>query len=127
MNQQEAFQLLSLASARDGRPVDAATALVWADDLERVAYHEAVDAVKLHFRESTEWLRPAHVIANVRRVREAVDRDARIGRQLEARREDESWALRGSNRVRVWRAMLDSPYESERTKAWIRKQLGVES
>jgi hypothetical protein len=83
MDLREAFQLLTLASARDGRTVDREVAAVWAKDLERVEIGEAVEAATLHYRESTAWLMPNHVIANVRRVREARDRAGRIRRQLE--------------------------------------------
>jgi hypothetical protein len=83
MDLREAFQLLTLASARDGRTVDREVAAVWAKDLERVEIGEAVEAATLHYRESTAWLMPNHVIANVRRVRETRDRAARIRRQLE--------------------------------------------
>lgn len=69
MNEPEAFQLLTLASVRDGRQVTKAHAQVWADDLRDVHYDEAVDAARLHYRESTDWMMPAHVRTNVRRVR----------------------------------------------------------
>jgi len=77
MNEREAFELLTLASARDGRKVSGSVAKVWADDLARIDLNVAVKAVKLHFQESDAWLKPAHVIANAKRVREAVEREAR--------------------------------------------------
>ena len=66
MDTREAFQLLTLASARDGRTVDAAVASVWADDLIGVSLADAVEAARDHYRESTAWLMPAHVIERVR-------------------------------------------------------------
>lgn len=66
METREAFQLLTLASARDGRTVDAAVAAVWADDLAGVSLAEAAEAAKRHYRESSAWLMPAHVIEHVR-------------------------------------------------------------
>lgn len=69
MEAREAFQLLTLASARDGRTVDAAVAQVWADDLEGISLQEALVAVREHYRESDKWLMPAHVIQRVREVR----------------------------------------------------------
>lgn len=83
MNEREAFQLLTLASARDGRKVSQSVAKVWARDLERVDFDVAVEAATLHYRESSDWLMPAHVIRNARRVREAWDRAERVRRQLE--------------------------------------------
>lgn len=77
MNEPEAFKLLTLASARDGRKVSQAVARVWADDLVGVDLGEAVEAVRLHYTESSDWLMPSHVIKGVRRVREAHDRQRR--------------------------------------------------
>lgn len=72
MNEPEAFKLLTLASARDGRTVTPAVAKVWADDLSWVSFVDAVAAARLHYRESDKWLMPAHVIRNVRRGREVL-------------------------------------------------------
>jgi hypothetical protein len=83
MDLREAFQLLTLASARDGRTVDQAVAAVWAKDLERVNLDVAVEAATLHYRESSDWLMPVHVIRNARRVLEGRERVARLRRQLE--------------------------------------------
>lgn len=130
MNQQETYQVLSLASARDGRAVDAPTAAVWADDLADVSYEEALEGVRMHFRQSTEYLKPAHVIANVKLIR---DRAARAHRVSEAQKELGGWTIPDevlpggmTRRERVWRRMLDDPNETERTKAFIRKSLGIE-
>jgi hypothetical protein len=82
MDLREAFQLLTLASARDGRTVDREVASVWADDLKHVALVDAVEAATMHYRESTAWMMPNHVIANVKRIRERHDREDRIQRQL---------------------------------------------
>jgi hypothetical protein len=83
MNEPEAFQLLTLASARDGRKVSPSVAKVWAGDLARVDLDVAVEAATLHYQESSDWLMPSHVIRNAKRVLEARDRVARIRRQLE--------------------------------------------
>lgn len=71
MEEREAFQLLTLASARDGRTVSQAVARVWASDLERVSLDDAVAAIQTHYRESTDWLLPAHIVRNVARLRES--------------------------------------------------------
>jgi hypothetical protein len=83
MNEPEAFQLLTLASARDGRKVSPSVAKVWAGDLARVDLDVAVEAATIHYRESSEWLMPSHVIRNARRVLEGRERAARLRRQLE--------------------------------------------
>ena len=69
MEEKEAFQLLTLASARDGRTVSQAVARVWAGDLESIALGDAIEAAQTHYRESTDWLLPAHVIRGVKRLR----------------------------------------------------------
>lgn len=66
MNVQEAFKLLTLASARDGRTVDLAVATVWADDLADVSLMDAVQAAKDHYRDTDKWLMPVHVLDWVR-------------------------------------------------------------
>lgn len=81
MDEREAFQLLTLASARDNRTVSQSVAMVWAADLERVALVDAVDALTLHYREQPGvWLQPGHVIAGARRVRVARERVERLAR-----------------------------------------------
>lgn len=70
MDEREAFQLLTLASARDGRTVSQAVARVWASDLDRVSLEDAVGAAQVHYRESTDWMLPAHIVRNVKRAHE---------------------------------------------------------
>jgi hypothetical protein len=48
-----------------------------------VYLEDAVEALTMHYRESTDWAMPGHIIANVRRVREGRARDARVRRALE--------------------------------------------
>lgn len=83
LNTQEAWQLLTLASARDGRTVDKPTAAVWANDLAWVRLDDAVHAATEHYRQSTAWLMPAHVIQGARRIKEHRERLDR-GRQQQA-------------------------------------------
>jgi len=90
MNEPEAFKLLTLASARDGRTVTQAVAKVWADDLAWVNLADAVEALTMHYRESTDWAMPGHVIANVRRVKDRQARDERIRVALEPLKPQES-------------------------------------
>ena len=78
MIESEAFQLLTLASARDGRTVTQAVARVWADDLAHIDVFDAVDAARMHYRESDQWLMPAHIIKNVRRVKDERARERRV-------------------------------------------------
>lgn len=84
MEEREAFQLLTLASARDNRTVSQSVAAVWASDLEDVVLEDAVAALTLHYRERPDvWLQPGHVIAGARRVREVARREANKVRAIE--------------------------------------------
>lgn len=69
MNTKEAFQLLTLASARDGRTVDVEVASVWADDLSDIGLNDAVEVAREHYRQSDDWLMPRHIIAGVKRAK----------------------------------------------------------
>lgn len=69
MNEPEAFQLLTFASARDGRTVSASVAAIWADDLFDVTLGDALDAAREHYRQSDKWLMPSHVLQAVKRRR----------------------------------------------------------
>lgn len=71
MNEPEAFQLLTLASARDGRTVSQSVAAVWAADLWDVSFEDGDAALRMHFRESPgTYLAPGHIIAQVKRARQ---------------------------------------------------------
>lgn len=82
MDEREAFQLLTLASARDNRTVSQSVAKVWAADLDRIPLPIAIEALTLHYREQPDkWLQPGHVVAGARRVRERHEREQRIAGQ----------------------------------------------
>ena len=82
MNEPEAFQLLTLASARDNRTVSQSVAKVWALDLRNVTLADAAEALTLHYRERPDvWLQPGHVVAGARRVRDRREREQRISGQ----------------------------------------------
>lgn len=84
MEEHEAFQLLTLASARDNRTVSQAVAKVWAGDLHDVPLVAAVEALTVHYRERPDtWLLPGHVIAGVRKLQAERRRNNRIESQLQ--------------------------------------------
>lgn len=70
MNHDEMVDLLSLISARDNRTVGRATVLAWLEDLDGIDFRDARRAVTQHYRESTDWLMPAHIRDHVRAIRE---------------------------------------------------------
>jgi hypothetical protein len=89
MNEPEAFQLLTLASARDNRTVSQSVAKVWALDLRSIALADAIQALTLHYQERPDvWLQPGHVIVGARRVKDRRERDVRISgaRAIEPKR-----------------------------------------
>jgi hypothetical protein len=57
----QAAKLLALASAIDQRTVGEADAVAWADLLDGLDFDRCVEAVRRHYRESTDRLMPAHV------------------------------------------------------------------
>lgn len=70
MNIQEAGAVLAKAAGYDNRSVGEANILAWHEALADLDVHDALDAVALHHRESTEWCMPAHVRQLAKRIRE---------------------------------------------------------
>lgn len=70
MNKQECAKVLAKIQLGDNRQVDALTLDEWFDTIGHLEFADAIEAVTMHRQESTDWLMPAHVIKNVRRVRE---------------------------------------------------------
>lgn len=70
MNNREMSQLLSYIAELDGRQITPTTVQVWNDVLgDDYSLAEMREAVRQHFTESTEFLKPGHLVAQVRRVR----------------------------------------------------------
>ena len=68
MNIQQTNQLLIRIQVIDNRQIGDSTVLAWHELVEDLDYATAVEAVKLHQRESTVYLTPAHVRAGVERI-----------------------------------------------------------
>jgi hypothetical protein len=68
MNIQETTAFLVHVQAIDNRKVEEATVLAWHELVGDLDYGMSVEAARLHFRESTAYLVPAHVRANVERM-----------------------------------------------------------
>jgi hypothetical protein len=73
MNRSEAALLLGMAASRDRRTIGDADVLAWAEDLDDIDFDDAKRALRKYFRESTDWLLPAHI----RRIVSEFDRDRR--------------------------------------------------
>lgn len=72
MNRQEVGQLLTLAALVDNRSVTNEACLMWHSIVGHLDYERAVEAMRAHYAESSEWLLPVHVITRVKRSRLAV-------------------------------------------------------
>lgn len=81
MNITEAANILGLAATYDRRTIGDAEIVAWQAALSDVNFADAQTAVVAHYRDSTDWLMPAHV----RHGAEAIDRERRRveGRRLE--------------------------------------------
>lgn len=100
MNLQEIDRLLTVIQNVDKRRIDDATVLVWHEILGDLPFDDCLLAVTTHFRESTEYLMPAHIV----RMAREVDRERR--RQL--REEQEAIAAQ---------AEADDPTRRDRSAA----------
>lgn len=82
MNIQETTALLTKIQLGDNREVTELVVREWHDTVGFLEYGDAVEAVRLHRRESAAYLLPAHVVAGARRVaRDRAEVEARDSRQ----------------------------------------------
>lgn len=70
------IDLLTLAAAYDRRKPDNAAATAWLLAVGDLRLDDAKLAVVAHYRDSSEWLMPAHVRAYVKAIRAARVQDA---------------------------------------------------
>lgn len=84
MNRSETSHLLATISLIDNRGVTDETVLAWHAILGDLPYRDAADAAAEHLRTpGAPWLLPSHIVAGVKRIREARDRE-REAREREA-------------------------------------------
>lgn len=69
MTPAEAAALLGIAAAFDNRKPDPDAAQAWAIALNDLRFADCRDAIVEHYRRSSDWLMPEHVIAGVKRIR----------------------------------------------------------
>lgn len=84
MNLTETAQLLALAKQFDNRNYDKVTVAAWQELLDDIDYRDAVEAVKRHFMESTEYLKLAHIRTGAQTIA-----NRRLGRQRAAELEQQ--------------------------------------
>lgn len=82
MNKSEVAVLLGLAAARDQRTVGETDVLAWHEDVGDLDFADAREALRRHYRESTDRIMPAHVRRLTRLVR---DEQRRLAGQHEVR------------------------------------------
>lgn len=69
MTPDEAGVLLGMAATVDNRKPDADAAKAWAAMLHGLRLEDCIEAIRDHYTASTEWLMPAKVRADVKRIR----------------------------------------------------------
>lgn len=69
MNVHEVAQVVTKIQLGDNRQVDRLVLAEWEDAIGHLPFQDAIEAVRLHRQESTDYLQPAHVVAGARRVR----------------------------------------------------------
>ncbi|WP_087136463.1 hypothetical protein [Mycetocola reblochoni] len=70
MTLEECARVLAKIQLGDNRQVDKLVLAEWHDTIGHLGYSDAIAAVKTHRQESTDYLLPAHLIRNVRRMQE---------------------------------------------------------
>jgi hypothetical protein len=68
VNIDECAKVLAKIQLGDNRQADKATLAEWFDSIKSLRFEDAVEAVTMHRQESTEYLQPAHIHRNVRRI-----------------------------------------------------------
>ena len=82
MNQDEAVTLLQRVACRDNRKPSAAMLATWSVAMDDVALPDAIEAVNLLDKTTTEFLMPKHVRDAVKVVLEKRTRGDRLARQI---------------------------------------------
>jgi hypothetical protein len=80
----EANRLLTIIQNIDKRIVDEAVVVVWQELLKDLRFADCFIAVTQHFRESTDYLMPAHIVAGARALERERLRAANNRRAIES-------------------------------------------
>jgi hypothetical protein len=70
MNDAELIKVIARIQAGDNRQVDQITLAHWRDMIGEYNFADAIAAVVMHFKHSTAYLQPAHIVENIRTVRD---------------------------------------------------------
>lgn len=69
MNAEEVAKVLAKIRLGDNRETSRETLLEWMDNIGDLDYADAIEAVRMHRKESTAYLMPAHIRDNVRAIK----------------------------------------------------------
>lgn len=69
MNVSETGLLLAKIALLENRQATNETIMAWAEILERVQLDHAMEALKRHYQQSTDAVKPAHIIRLVREIK----------------------------------------------------------
>lgn len=75
MTTEELTMLLVRIQVLDNRQVDQLTIEAWEPIIGHLNYDDALTAVNNHFRETVDYLRPAHIVQGVKRIDDERDRE----------------------------------------------------
>lgn len=118
MTDHELALVVARIQAGDNRTVDRVTMNHFRDTIGHLAHADALEAVSIHFRESTEYLTAAHInriahrLAEERRMRTAIEDGGPAGSGPPA-----------PNNIDAWSAAWDDPAEFSRQAAIYNRQL----
>ena len=87
MNIEEVAKVLAKVQLSDNRDIDERGLVLaeWEDTIGDLPFDAAIEAVRMHRRDSTAYLTAAHVRANVQLIQSRWERDARIKSQAARR------------------------------------------
>lgn len=80
MNAEQVAAVVAKIRLGDNRETSREVILEWVDSIGDLVFEDAIEGVRLHRRESTEYLLPAHVRAGARRARDVRERAERVAR-----------------------------------------------
>ena len=87
MNKNQVIDLLAIDASVTNRTVGETTIVTWSKLLADLSYDAGVEALLQHHKESTEWVKPAHILEMARRLgnerveRGNIDSDFRAERE----------------------------------------------
>ena len=84
MNAAQVAAVVAKIRLGDNRETSREVILEWVDSIGDLDFDDAVEAVRMHRRETTVYLQPAHVRANVRLLRARRERDVRVSQPMVA-------------------------------------------